>query len=272
MLTIALLCLLPIIAIMGGIYALSFRHSSGPVSLPYYGNTFRFALSVIWLFLVFFTYRRATWYAWDLVDDSFLLTTVSPLTEILSILLSESLLLYLIFLVPTLGVLGVLLYGFVNPISIVLIPLTTGLFVTTACSIGYTLGFAMLDRGKRGDTTRNRGLYLGVRILVALVIIGYFLSTFGVGPQITIQNTSLVYLLPPGWLLDLAAIGTRIVTSPSRAGLVVLGGLVVDVVGVALVYRFALAYWYGTVDSETDSGTPSRTDESIPHPDGDHDG
>jgi len=250
MLTLSAVLFLLVILILGGIYAYGFHHATGSVSLSAGGTQPPLILSVVWLAFTFYMYRRATWYAWDLIDTSFLLTTVSPLTAVLSILLSESSLLYLILLLPTLGVLGAFLYGFAVPASIVMIPLTTALFTTTACVVSYAIGFAVLVQRGGDRATRNRWLYYVVRILIGVVIIGYFLSTVGIGPHVSIPRTNLVSLLPPGWFIDVAATGTPVIHSPARAVAAILGSLIVDGIGIAIIYQSAVAYWYDTPTSE----------------------
>ena len=166
-------------------------------------------------------------------------------------LVSEFLSGCIVLALPTVALVGVIGYAFVNPASILLIPLAVVLFGASATVVGYTFGFTYLHLSTRFRAIAQRNLSVVMQLLV-LLLTGYVLLRAFV-PAIDLPGLSGFTWLPIGWFVDLATLGTPVTASLVRAVAGLLGVPIVVVGGSVVVEQLATAYWYG------DPTTPNQT-------------
>lgn len=222
--------------------------NAGTITLP---PVARGTVATLWLFGVFIATQRVVSARPRIDAEPLMLTTVSARTVVGGLLVAETLRVLAYLGLPTLVVTGGAVYLFGSPVSILLIPLTATLLALTAVLVGMAVGYAIvLLIATSPFVARHKTVLGGIVVLVAVG--GYLLVTL---PQFGgVDQTALAWL-PVGWLVDLAVVGTPVRGSLVRAGVIVIGCLVIVVVGGLLVEREATRLWFiDPVSGEKDTG------------------
>lgn len=243
---------------MGALFALALRSQPRPIPVP---SQLRLVVSFLWLFGVWLFAKRVILYRRRLDSEAFVLTTVSPRTAAVGLLFTELLTACVALAVPTPFLIGVIGYAFLDPVSLLLIPLAVVLFAATAIVIGYILGFGYLFLAAHSRYVVQHQSNLGIQ-LVLVVVAGYVTVQvlFSVPP---VTEVVAVKWVPLGWLVDLAVLSTPVTVSLGRAVASVIGSLVVIVGGGATAVRLATTYW------ATDRGSTLQDRDTAPsHPHG----
>jgi hypothetical protein len=251
----------PSLMLVGFLYLFSdaIREAS-LVSLP---PVARGTVALFWLFGVFIATQRVVSARPRIDAEPLILTTVSPRTVVGGLLVAETLRVLAYLGLPVLVLTGGAVYLFASPVSAVLIPLAAVLLGLTAVLAGMVLGYAIaLLIATSPFVARHKTALGGVAALLAMG--GYLLVTL---PQFGGVGQEALAVLPVGWFVDLAVLGSPVRGSATRAAAVVAGSLVVVLVGIVLVEREATRLWFiDPVSGEADqAATPERT---VPDADG----
>jgi hypothetical protein len=157
----------------------------------------------------------------------------------------------------------VFLFGASSLASILLIPLAAVLLGLTAVLVGMALGYAIaLLIATSAFVARHKTILGGVAVLGAMG--GYL--TFSL-PQFGGMGQEALAVLPVGWFIDIAIIGSPIHGSMSRAAVAVAGSLLLVVGGIPLVEWEAVRLWFtdpvrGEEEQvESESVLPERDEE-----------
>ena len=209
----------------------------GAVSLP---PIARGTVALLWLFGVFIATQRVVSARPRIDAESLMLTTVSARTVVGGLLIAETLRLLAYLGLPVLVLTGGVVYLLVSPASAVLIPLAAVLLGLTAVLVGMALGYAIaLLIATSPFVARHKTVLGGVAALLAMG--GYLLVTL---PQFGGVGQESLAVLPVGWFVDLAVLGSPVHGSTVRAGAVVVGSLITVLVGIGLVEREATRLWF----------------------------
>jgi len=243
----------PSLILVGFIYLFSDAiRNAGVVSLP---PIARGTVALFWLFGVFIATQRAVSARPRIDAEPLMLTTVSPRTVVGGLVLAETLRVLAYLALPVLVLTGGVVYLFGSVFSVLLIPLAAVLLGLTAVLIGMVLGYAVaLLIATSPFVARHKTVLGGIAVLVAMG--GYLLMTL---PQFGGIGQESLAVLPVGWFIDLAVIGTPVQGSMVRAAAVVGGSLLVVVGGTALIEYEATRFWFtdpvsGDEGDETESG------------------
>jgi hypothetical protein len=233
---------------------------AGPLTLP---RVARGTVALLWLFGVFIATQRVVSARPRIDAEPLVLTTVSARTVVGGLLLAETLRVLAYLGLPVLVLTGGAVYLFASPVSAVLIPLAAVLLGLTAVLVGMVLGYAIaLLIATSPFVARHKTILGSVAALLAMG--GYLLVTL---PQFGGVGQEALAVLPVGWFVDLAVLGSPIRGSTARAGVVVGGSLLVVLVGIVLVEQEATRLWFtDPVSGDTDQApTAERT---VPDTDG----
>lgn len=228
----------PSLMLVGFIYLFSGTiRDVGTVSLP---PVARGTVALLWLFGVFIATQRVVSARPRIDAESLMLTTVSARTVVGGLLVAETLRVLAYLGLPVLVLTGGMVYLLGSPASALLIPLAAVLLGLTAVLVGMVLGYAIaLLIATSPFVARHKTVLGGVVVLVAMG--GYLLVTL---PQFGGVGQEALAVLPVGWFVDLAVIGSPIQGSMTRAAVVVAGSLLVVFGGIALVEREATRLWF----------------------------
>ncbi|WP_435073744.1 hypothetical protein [Halorubrum sp. HHNYT27] len=251
----------PSLMLVGFLYLFSDTiRGIGSVSLP---PVARGTVAILWLFGVFIATQRVVSARPRIDAESLILTTVSPRTVVGGLLVAETLRILAYLGLPVLVLTSGAVYLFASPVSAVLIPLAAVFLGLTAVLVGMMLGYAVaLLIATSPFVARHKTVLGGVAVL--LVMGGYLLVTL---PQFGGVGQEALAVLPVGWFVDLAVIGSPVRGSVTRAGVVVGGSLVVVLVGIALVEREATRLWF-TDPVSGEEGTTATLERTVPDADG----
>jgi hypothetical protein len=172
--------------------------------------------------------------------ESLMLTTVSARTVVGGLIVAETLRVLAYLCLPVLALTGGMVYLFGSPASALLIPLAAVLLGLTAILVGMILGYAVaLLIATSPFVARHKTVLGGVAVLAAMG--GYLLATL---PQFGGVSQETLAVLPVGWFMDFAVIGSPIQGSITHAAVAVVGTLLVVVGGIALIEREAIRLWF----------------------------
>jgi len=228
----------PSLVLAGFLYLLSDAiRGVGAVSLP---PVARGTVALLWLFGVFVATQRVVSARPRIDAESLMLTTVSARTVVGGLLVAETLRVLAYLGLPVLVLTGGVVFLFGSPASAVLVPLAAVLLGLTAVLVGMVLGYAVaLLIATSPFVARHKGVLGGLAALLGIG--GYLLVTL---PQFGGIGQEALAVLPVGWFVDLAVIGSPIQGSMPRAAVVVTGSFLVGFGGVALVEREATRLWF----------------------------
>lgn len=234
----------------------------GTVSLP---PIARGTVALLWLFGVFIASQRVVSARPRIDAEPLILTTVSARTVVGGLLVAETLrvLAYLGF--PVLVLTGgmVFLFGAGSLASTLLIPLAAVLLGLTAVLTGMVLGYAIaLLIATSPFVARHKTVLGGVAVLGAMG--GYLLFSL---PQFGGMDQESLAVLPVGWFIDFAVIGSPIQGSLTRAAVSVFGSLLVVFGGIPLVERQATRLWFTDPVSGEDRADTEESDTLAPQSD-----
>jgi len=248
----------PSLMLVGFIYLFSGAiRNVGTVSLP---PVARGTVALLWLFGVFIATQRVVSARPRIDAEPIMLTTVSPRTVVGGLLVAETLRVLAYLGLPVLVLTGGVVYLFGSLVSVLLIPLAAILLGLTAVLVGMALGYAIaLLIATSPFVARHKTILGGIAVVVAMG--GYLLMTL---PQFGGVGQESLAVLPVGWFVDLAVIGSPVRGSMARAGVAVGGSLLVVVGGVVLVEREATRLWFTdpvSGEKETDVAPEKTTPE-----------
>ncbi|WP_255152890.1 hypothetical protein [Halorarius halobius] len=228
----------PSLMLVGFIYLFSGAiRNVGTVSLP---PVARGTVALLWLFGVFIATQRVVSARPRIDAEPLMLTTVSARTVVGGLLVAETLRVLAYLGLPVLVLTGGVVYLFGSLVSILLIPLAALLLGLTAVLVGMALGYAIaLVIATFPFVARHKTALGGIAVVVAMG--GYLLVTL---PQFGAVGQESLAILPVGWFVDLAVIGSPVRGSMTRAGVAVGGSLLVVVGGIVLVEREATRLWF----------------------------
>lgn len=238
LLVFSTICLVISFGGMGVLYALLLRTFDTPISVP---GGVRLGVSVLWMGAVWFFGQRTLLYWRRPRAGAFVLTTVSTRTAAVGMLFTEFFIACVFLTLPTLLLIGVVGYAFLSPVSLLLVPLTVGLFAASAIVVGYVLGFAYLFVAARSRGIANQRGQLTVQLVLFAVVV-YLVAQFLGGIPAVWEVITFAWL-PTSWLVDLAILGTPVTASLGRALAGVTGNLVVIGGGTLIIERLAGTYW-----------------------------
>lgn len=221
-----------------------------PVAVP---PIARGNVALLWLFGVFIAAQRVVSARPRIDAESLVLTTVSARTAVGGLLVAEVLRVLSYLGLPVLVLTAGATYLFGSPASAILIPLAAVLFGLSTVLVGMVLGYAIAVLVATVPFVARHKTVLGA-VAVFVAMGGYLLMTL---PQFGGIDPAALAVLPVGWFVDLAVIGSPVQGSPIRAVAVVVGSLLVTVGGIVLVEREATRLWY----TEPVSGEEGREDE-----------
>ncbi|SEP31263.1 hypothetical protein SAMN04487948_1444 [Halogranum amylolyticum] len=218
----------------------------------------RGTVALLWLFGVFIATQRVVSARPRIDAEPLMLTTVSARTVVGGLLVAETLRVLAYLGLPVLVLTGGAVYLFASPVSAVLIPLAAVLLGLTAVLVGMALGYAVaLLIATSPFVARHKTILGGVAVLLAMG--GYLLVML---PQFGGIGQETLAVLPVGWFVDLAVLGSPVRGSTIRAGVIVGGSLVVVLVGIALVEWEATRLWFidPVSGEEETTASPDRSD------------
>lgn len=251
----------PSLILVGFIYLFSDAiRNAGVVSLP---PIARGTVALFWLFGVFIATQRAVSARPRIDAEPLMLTTVSPRTVVGGLVLAETLRVLAYLALPVLVLTGGVVYLFGSVISVLLLPLAAVLLGLTAVLVGMVLGYAVaLLIATSPFVARHKTILGGIAVLVAMG--GYLLMTL---PQFGGIGQESLAVLPVGWFIDLAVIGTPVQGSMVRAAAVVGGSLLVVVGGTTLIEYEATRFWF-TDPVSGEEGDETESERIASEPDG----
>ena len=228
--------------------------SVGSVPLP---PVARGTVALLWLFGVFIATQRVVSARPRIDAEPLMLTTVSPRTVVGGLLIAETLRVLAYLGLPVLVLTGGAVALFASPVSAVLIPLAAVLLGLTAVLAGMVLGYAIALLIATSPFVARHKTVLGA--VAALLAMGsYLLVTL---PQFGGVGQEALAVLPVGWFVDLAVLGSPVRGSTTRAVAVGGGSLLIGIVGILLVEREATRLWFtDPVSGDTgQTATPEGT-------------
>ncbi|WP_311172296.1 TetR family transcriptional regulator [Halobellus ordinarius] len=228
----------PSLMLVGFIYLFSGAiRNVGTVSLP---PVARGTVALLWLFGVFIATQRVVSARPRIDAEQLMLTTVSARTVVGGLLVAETLRVLAYLGLPVVVLTGGVVYLFGSLVSMLLIPLAAILLGLTAVLVGMVLGYAIaLLIATSPFVARHKTVLGGIAVVVAIG--GYLLITL---PQFGGVGQESLAVLPVGWFVDLAVIGSPAQGSMTRAGVAVGGSLLVVIGGIVLVEREATRLWF----------------------------
>jgi len=250
----------PSLMLIGFLYLFSDAlQTVGTVSLP---PVARGTVALLWLFGVFIATQRVVSARPRIDAEPLMLTTVSARTVVGGLLIAETLRVLAYLSLPVVVLTGGMVYIFRSPASALLIPLAAILLGLTAVLVGMALGYAIaLLIATSPFFAHHKTVLGGVAALVAMG--GYLLVSL---PQFGGVGQEALAILPVGWFVDLAVIGSPIQGSIPRAAVVSAGSLLVAFGGIALVEREATRLWF--TDPVNTEGKRTESESVAPATDG----
>lgn len=243
----------PSLMLVGFIYLFSdVIRNAGPVILP---PVARGTIALFWLFGVFLATQRVVSARPRIDAEPLMLTTISPRTAAGGLVLAETLRVLAYLALPVVVLTGGVVYLFGSLSSVLIIPLTAVLFGLTAVCSGMVLGYTIaLLIATSPFVAKHKTILGGVAVVVAMG--GHLLLTL---PQFGGIGQESLAILPVGWFIDIAVIGTPVQGSVVRAAVILGGSLVIVVAGTSLIEYEATRFWFtdpvsGYEDSQSESG------------------
>ncbi|MFC7251809.1 hypothetical protein ACFQJ5_18600 [Halomicroarcula sp. GCM10025324] len=243
----------PSLMLVGFIYLFSdVIRNAGSVTLP---PIARGTIALFWLFGVFLATQRVVSARPRIDAEPLMLTTISPRTAAGGLVLAETLRVLAYLALPVVVLTGSVVYLFGSLLSVLILPLTAVLFGLSAVLIGMVLGYAVaLVIATSPFVAKHKTVLGGIAVLVAMG--GYLLMTL---PQFGGFGQESLAVLPVGWFVDIAVIGTPVQGSMVRAAVAVGGSLLIAIVGIALIEYEATRFWFtdpvsGYEDAQSESG------------------
>lgn len=231
--------------------------AAGPVGLP---PTARGTVALLWVFGVFTIAQRVVGARPRIDAEELILTTVSTRSAVLGLVIAETLRTLAYLALPTIVLAASVVYLFGATVAVVVIPAASVVLAVGIVVVGMVVGYAVAVAIATIPTVARHKTALGA-IAVIVVMGGYLLVTL---PQFGAVDQSALAWLPPGWVVDLAVVGTPVRGSLTRAVSIVVGTLLVGVLGVALVEWEASRLWF--VDSVSgDEPSADSTTDAGPH-------
>jgi hypothetical protein len=220
-------------------------------------------VALLWLFGVFIITQRVVSARPRIDAETLMLTTVSARTAVGGLLVAETCRVLAYLGLPLLVLTGSSVYLFTAPLSVISIPLAAVLLGGTAVVSGMALGYAIaLLIATSPLIARYKTLFGGVAALLAVG--GYLAVTL---PQFGGIDEVALAVLPVGWFIDLAVVGSPVEGSLPKAGVALVGSLVLVGGGIILVEHEATRLWFtdpvtegGQHDQPPASAVPSRPD------------
>lgn len=242
----------PSLMLVGFLYLFAATiRSVGTVTLP---PIARGTVALFWLFGVFIATQRVVSARPRIDAEPLMLTTVSARTVVGGLLIAETLRVLAYLCLPVLLLTGGAVFLLGSPASVFVIPLSAILLGLTAVLVGMALGYAIaLLIATSPFVARHKTVLGGVAVLVAMG--GYLLMTL---PQFGGITQESLAVLPVGWFIDLAVIGSPVRGSLTRAVVVIGGSLLVVGGGILLVEREATRLWYIDPVSGEKPGEPAE--------------
>ena len=222
-------------------------------------------VALFWLFAVFIVAQRVASARPRIDAEPLMLTTVSSRTAAGGLLVAETLRVLAYLGLPALTLTIVVLYLFGPSVSLVSFPLAAVLFAATAVVGGSIVGYAVAWLVAISRFVARHKTALG-SVVVLLAMGGYALTLL---PQTGFGGQEALAWLPVGWFVDLAALGTPITGSRSRAVGALLGSVVILVGGVVVVEKVTAALWFTdpvSVDDGVGESEARRTDSDTHTP------
>ncbi len=224
---------------------------AGSISLP---PVARGTVALLWLFGVFIATQRVVSARPRIDAEPLMLTTVSARTVVGGLLIAETLRVLAYLALPVLVLTGGVVSLFASPVSAVLIPLAAVLFGLTAVLLGMVLGYAIALLIATSPFVARHKTVLG-GLAAFLAIGGYLLVTL---PQFGGIGQEALAVLPVGWFVDLAVLGSPVRGSTTRAVVALGGSLLVVLVGILLVEREATRLWFtDPVSGDVEKAAPT---------------
>jgi hypothetical protein len=170
--------------------------------------------------------------------EAFVLTTVPVRAAVLGQMLAETYRSLAYIGLPVLALAGALAYVAGSPLLFVAVVLAFGLFVASVCAVAAALGYGIkLLVARVPGITRNRTALGGFAVL--LFFGGYTLV------QLQVVDYSVLGVLPMGWFVDLAVLGSPV----EGSALLALGAAAFGLGGIGLAVALgaplATALWLG---------------------------
>jgi hypothetical protein len=170
--------------------------------------------------------------------EAFVLTTIPVRAAVLGQVLAETYRSLAYIGLPVLALAGALAYVAASPLLFVAVVLAFGLFVASACAVAAALGYGIkLLVARIPGVARNRTALGGVAVL--LFFGGYALV------QLQVIDYAVFGVLPMGWFVDLAVVGSPVEGSPVFAIGAAAFGLGGIALAVALAAPLAGELWLG---------------------------
>lgn len=227
---------------------------AGPVRLP---AGARGTVALFWLFAVFLVAQRVASARPRIDAESLVLTTVSPRTAAVGLVLAETFRVAANVGLSVLALAAATAYLFGSVLSLVVLPVVAFVLAATAVVAGSVAGYVVawlvatvpfVARHKTALATVAAVLFFG----------GYALVQF---PMFGVDGGTLLAWLPIGWFADVAVVGMPVVGSTIRAAGAVGASVVVFVAGGALIERVTTALWFADAVSPDgdDAGRPTGT-------------
>ena len=251
----------PSLILLGMIYLFTDAiRNAGSVILP---PIARGTVALFWLFGVFIVVQRVVSARPRIDSEPLMLTTVSARTVAGGLVLAETLRVLAYLALPVIILTGGVVYLFDALLSVLVLPLATVLFGLSAVVVGMAFGYAIaLLTATSPFIARHKTVMGGIGVLVAMG--GYLLLSL---PQIGGISQESLAVLPVGWYVDLAVIGTPVQGSMWRAAVVVGGSLFAIVGGTAFVEYEAIRFWF-TEPVTGDEGAETSSKHAMPEPNG----
>ncbi|KZN22560.1 hypothetical protein A4G99_19015 [Haladaptatus sp. R4] len=221
---------------IGVLYAVLLRSMERPIVLS---DTFRGTVVIGWALVIFLTQRSISLRT-RLDAEAFVLTTVSDRAAVGGLLIAELLRSVTYLFLPTTLAVGIVIYAFRTPLSVLFVPLAVMAFTASAVAIGYVFGFGKALLFTRSRFANRYATELGALSVVVAIAI-YLIIQLAIFES---SDVSKVAWIPIGWFIDLALLGTPVVVSLGRAVGGLLGALVVILGGITITECLATTYWH----------------------------
>ncbi len=233
---------------MAVLFALALRGYQTPITIP---KIVRLFVTFPWLLLIWYTSQRVIFHHQRLRNESFVLTTVSIRTAVGSLLIADFVFACLMLTLPTILLVGVITYAFLQWESVVLIPISILLFAACTTVIGYLVGFVYLRLSARSSSVQYISTIAKILARIAILLSFIAVATTGIIPYIGVTVGSHFEWLPTSWLIDLAALGTPTTASVGRAVGITVCVAVIVVTGFLAIENLATTCWYSSSSAAT---------------------
>jgi ABC-2 type transport system permease protein len=241
---------LPSLMLTGFIYLFAeVIRTAGTVSLP---PMARGTVALFWLFGVFIVTQRVVSARPRIDAEPLMLTTVSARTVVGGLVIAETLRGLAYLGLPVIVLAGGVVYLFGISVAAILIPFAAVLLGLTTVLVGMGFGYAIaLLIATSPFVARHKTVLGTAAVFVAMG--AYLLATL---PQFGGVDQAALAVLPVGWFVDLAVIGSPVQGSMTRAAVVIGESLLILVLGMVLIEWEATQLWFTdpvSVESDTES-------------------